>query len=99
KNVAVRLGVIPVTGGETVWVEWDRKKYEYLAAVRWDPLGPLTVQLQDRRQQQLALVRVDPATGATRPLLEETDPAWVAIRPHLPAWVKNFGKDPHFVWV
>ena len=33
KNVAVRLGIIPVTGGETVWVEWDRKKYEYLAAV------------------------------------------------------------------
>ena len=31
KNVAVRLGIIPVTGGETVWVEWDRKKYEYLA--------------------------------------------------------------------
>ena len=28
------------TGGETVWVEWDAKKYEYLAAVRWDEARP-----------------------------------------------------------
>src|SRR5262249_34281581 len=35
-NVAVRLGIIPIDGGgETTWVEWDSKKYEYLARVDW----------------------------------------------------------------
>src|SRR5207249_1181708 len=50
KNVSVRLGIVPVGGGETVWVEWDRVKYEYLAAVQWDKVGGLAVQLQDRPQ-------------------------------------------------
>src|SRR5262249_29991169 len=35
-NVKVRLGVIPVGGGETVWVDSDVQKYPYLAQVRWD---------------------------------------------------------------
>src|SRR5262245_46321551 len=56
KNVAVRLGIIPVGGGETVWVEWDRDKFEYLAAVKWDEQGPLTIQGQDRKQQSLHLL-------------------------------------------
>lgn len=95
KNVAVKLGVIPVEGGKTVWVEWDREKYEYLAAVRWDEHGPLTIQLQDRKQQVLSLMRVDPKTGQTTQILEEKDAAWVNIHPGLPRWLR-FGQE--FLW-
>ena len=35
-------------GGETVWIDWDRKKYEYLAQVRWEKHGPLTLAVQNR---------------------------------------------------
>ena len=71
KNVAVRLGVIPAEGGETVWLDWDRKEYEYLAAVSWgavkaDPKGRLTVQLQERTQHATQLSLVDSVTGKLR---------------------------------
>src|SRR5688572_14270405 len=80
KNVSVRLGIVPITGGDPVWVDWDRKAYEYLASVRWDKHGPLTVQVQDRRQQETVLLRVDPATGKTTRLVEEKDPAFTNLR-------------------
>lgn len=84
KNVAVKLGIIPVEGGQTVWVEWDRDKYEYLAAVKWDEIRLLTLQVQDRKQQELAVLNVDPATGKTNRLWTETDKAWVNLTPNVP---------------
>jgi dipeptidyl-peptidase-4 len=64
KNVAVKLGVIPVTGGETVWVQWDRSNYEYLARVTWGR-GTLLVVLQSRDQKEVAFAFADPKTGKT----------------------------------
>src|SRR5262249_43657205 len=52
-NAKVKLGVVPVAGGKTTWVEWDAKKYEYLASVHWGKHGPLTLCVQDRLQQEL----------------------------------------------
>lgn len=86
KNARVRLGLIPSRGGPTTWVRWGAP-YEYLAAVRWDRLGPLTVQLQDRKQQLLSLFRVDPATGKLTKLLDQRDPRWVNLRQDGPIWV------------
>ncbi|AWM42042.1 Prolyl tripeptidyl peptidase precursor [Gemmata obscuriglobus] len=62
KNVAVRLGVVPVAGGETVWMEMHR--YEYLARVDWGKAG-LVYQLQSRNQKEWGLQRYDPDTGKT----------------------------------
>ncbi|MEM8934083.1 MAG: DPP IV N-terminal domain-containing protein, partial [Acidobacteriota bacterium] len=45
-NTDVRLGIVPATGGETVWVDWDREAYPYLATVRWDKGAPLTILVQ-----------------------------------------------------
>lgn len=99
KNVKVRLGLTAVEGGKTEWVEWD-SKYEYLANVRWDPVGPLTVLLQDRAQRELALLRVDPRTGRTTPLVVEktgTDSAWLNLpQTDLPRW---FPDEDGFLWV
>lgn len=97
KNVAVKLGIVPVAGGTTTWVEWDRKKFEYLAAVKWDKAGPLTIQLQDRKQQLLSLNLVDPNTGKIEELLEKKDAAWVNLGQAYPAWrdAKSFF-FPHY---
>lgn len=99
KNVRVKLGITSVGGGKTEWVDWD-SKYEYLANVRWDPVGPLTVLLQDRAQRELALLRVDPATGRTTPLVVETgaaDGAWLSLsQTDLPRWFPN---EDGFLWV
>src|SRR5262249_6498799 len=96
KNVSVRLGVIPVEGGETVWVKWDTKQYEYLAAVRWEEFAPLVIQVQDRKQQKLWLLSVEPTTGTTKRLLEERDVAWINLSQDVPKFNGVFGG---YVWI
>jgi dipeptidyl-peptidase 4 len=95
KNVSVRLGIVPVAGGDTVWVDWDRKAYEYLGSVRWDKHGPLTIQVQDRKQKDTRLLLVDPGTGKTTQLLADTDTAFTNLRQENPRWVSK----SEFVWV
>jgi dipeptidyl-peptidase-4 len=93
-NVKVRLGIVPVAGGDTVWLEWDRDKYPYLANVHWDKKGGLTLTVQTRTQQELVLLRADPETGKTTPLLTQRDPAWVNLNHDHPHWLE----DGSFLW-
>jgi dipeptidyl-peptidase-4 len=76
----VRLGIVSASGGKTTWVQWDAERYPYLTQVQWPAHGPLTVYVMDRPQQHALLLAVDPRTGATRTLLEETDPAWINLQ-------------------
>ena len=96
KNVAVRLGIVPAAGGKPVWVNWDRVQFEYLVSVRWDKAGPLTIQIQDRRQQEIQLQRVDPKSGACVKLLSEKDAAFTNIRQDMPRWQKD---ATQFLWI
>lgn len=95
RNVQVRLGVIPVTGGDTVWVQWDRARHPYLASVVWEQHGPLTISVQTRDQRELQLLEVDSSSGHTRALLVEQDAAWVGLRQDVPRWLAE-GKG--FLW-
>ncbi len=94
-NAVVRLGVIPVTGGKTVWVDWDAKKYPYLATVAWQQGGPLTVLVQNRNQTEQQLLAVDPRTGKTRLLLTEKDEAWLNLEQTFPRWLED---GTGFLW-
>ena len=101
-NVKVRLGIVSVSpvfavapaGGQTLWVEWDHKTYPYLADVKWDKKGPLTIVVQNRTQTELLLLKMDRATGKTTPLLTEKDSAWVNLRHDGPRWLD----DGSFLW-
>lgn len=99
-NTDVRLAVVPVSGGEPVWVTWDREKYPYLATVKWDvPGAPLTILVQNRSQQEEILYRVDPATGATTELLREADDAWLNLDQQMPRWLASTeGGTTGFLW-
>jgi dipeptidyl-peptidase-4 len=88
-NASVRLAVSPVAGGPPVWVGWDRERYPYLGAVRWTEGAPLSLVVLNRAQDALALLTVDPATGATRLLLEEKDAAWVNLVQGYPRWKED----------
>lgn len=85
-NVSVRLGIAPVGGGSTVWVEWDRERYPYMASVSWGE-NPLTVYVQTRDQREALLLGVDPATGKTTTLVRETDPVWINLVGGMPRWL------------
>ena len=87
KNVSVRLGIVPISGGKTVWVEWDRKKYEYLASVRWDRARPADDPGAGPQAAGDRPSRVDPTTGKTTRPLDEKDPAFTNLRQDMPRWL------------
>ncbi|MCP3139959.1 S9 family peptidase [Pyxidicoccus xibeiensis] len=94
-NAKVRLGLIPVTGGKTTWVDWDAGKYPYLAAVTWPEKGPLTLLVQNRLQTEEQVLAVDVQTGKTRVLHTERDEAWVELSPPFPEWLPD---GTGFLW-
>jgi len=97
-NARVRLGVIARAGGPTRWIDWDAAHFPYLTRVGWtETAAPLTLLVQNRAQQEQRLLAVDPATGATRELLRETDRAWLDLDREavFPRWLKD-GKQ--FLW-
>ena len=95
-NAEVRLGLVPAAGGATVWVSWDRESYPYLAAATWRQEGPLTVLVQNREQTEERLLAVEPASGQTRTLLVESDPAWLKLFPSVPRWLAG---GAGFLWI
>ncbi len=86
-NVVVRLALFPVAGGDARWIEWDQQTFPYLASVRWPKEGPLTVLVQDRRQQVEQILRVDPESGQTTRLHFERDEAWLNLDQSVPRWI------------
>ena len=97
KNADVRLFVEPldVEGASPVEIQWDRAKYPYLATVRWSQQGQMTVVVEDRRQRELVVLKADPQTGQTTPLLTETDAAWLNLDQEMPRWLP---KGAGFLW-
>jgi dipeptidyl-peptidase-4 len=94
-NVKVRLGLILATGSSGInWVQWDTDEYPYLADVRWDKEGPLTILVQSRDQQRMSLLEVEPSSGRTLPLVTCADQAWVNIVHDTPRWLP----DGTFLW-
>jgi dipeptidyl-peptidase-4 len=78
-NAEVTLGIIPVGGGKTTWITWDRDKYPYLTRVRWQEHAPLTIEVQTREQRDLSLLAVDAKNGKTQELLHEHDDVWINL--------------------
>lgn len=95
-NAVVRLAVTPAAGGPPTWIEWDRARFPYLAEVRWTEGGPLTLVVRSRRQEAVQVLAADPATGATRLLLEEADAAWLEPTPGFPRWLRD---GSGFLWL
>jgi dipeptidyl-peptidase-4 len=96
-NPTVRLGIVPVGGGDVRWV--DLGKYagqEFLIVdVAWMPDGKrVTFQVQDREQTWLDLNVAEAATGAMRTVLRETTKAWVEPQGS-PRWLE----DGSFLWL
>jgi len=96
KNAEVRLGIVSAEGGETVWVDWDRAKYPYVARVTWEKNSPLSILVQNREQTEQILYRIDPKSGEVHKLLTDTDPAWLNLVRNSPRWLKD---GTGFLWM
>lgn len=94
-NAKVRLGVIGIGGGNTLWIPWDTAKYEYLVRVTWRD-GPLTLVVQNRTQTEEQILAADERTGKTRLLWTEKDDAFLELpQPDFPRWIEGRNE---FLW-
>jgi dipeptidyl-peptidase 4 len=82
-NADVSLLVARLDGGQ-VPVDWDRAAFPYLVTAHWQDPGPLIV-VQSRDQRRRRLLGVDPASGNTTVLREDSDGRWLDVVPGVPA--------------
>ena len=86
-NADVRVGVVGITGGRTHWMDYGEIREHLIARVHWTPDGKsLVAHRLNRVQNHLQILAADPATGASRLLVEEKDPHWI-----------NLNDDFHFL--
>jgi dipeptidyl-peptidase-4 len=82
-NADVSLHVLGLDGSR-IPVEWDRKAFEYVTRVVWDATA-LLVTVQNRHQTVMRVLAVDPATGQTTVVREDTSATWTTIVSGVPA--------------
>ena len=82
-NALVDLLIVNLDGS-SVPVRWDSTAYPYLTRVSWDADLPLIV-VQSRDQRRMRLLSIDPQTGATTLLRDDSDARWLDIVPGVPA--------------
>jgi dipeptidyl-peptidase-4 len=87
-NADVSLAVLGLDGSR-VDVQWDRAAFPYLATAHWSAGGAPLLLVQSRDQRTQRILAVDPDSGATSVLHEESDPQWVDIMPGVPAWTRD----------
>lgn len=97
-NPIVRVGVVPVAGGETTWMDTGRYfAYDagYPARVVWlRDSRRVAIELLNRAQNRLDLLFCDAATGASTTVLTETDKYWINIADDL----YFFSDGKRFLW-
>jgi len=77
-NPGVRVGIVPVTGGTTIWADFNEKADQYFGTPFWTPDGnELWAQWMNRGQDTLTIFAVDPANGKKRQVYSEFQPSWV----------------------
>lgn len=92
-NARVRLGVVPVNGGEPIWMDLGENDDFYLARVKWLPDGRLSAQRLNRDQTVLDLLVFDAKTGKSDHLLREETDVWINLNDMFRPL-----KDGHFIW-
>ncbi len=79
-NPIVKLAVVSLSDGKIVPIDTPGSADGYIARVTWTPDGAaLLVQVLNRKQNRLTVLKADPQTGASTPLFEETSTAWIDV--------------------
>lgn len=77
-NPRVRVGLVPVEGGNVVWADFNEKDDHYFGRPFWQPDGSrLLVQWMNRDQNNLKLYAVNPADGTKKEIYDERQPTWI----------------------
>ncbi|WP_111596301.1 S9 family peptidase [Chitinophaga skermanii] len=77
-NPEVKVGIVPVGGGATVWADFNPKDDQYFGTPFWTPDGStLWLQWMPRQQDNLKIYAINPATGAKKEVYDEKQKTWV----------------------
>jgi dipeptidyl-peptidase-4 len=94
-NPIVHVGVVPVTGGETKWMDTGADADVYLPRVMWlRDSRRISIQRLNRAQTQLDLLFCDTSSGASQTILTESDKFWVNLGDDL----YFFSDGKRFLW-
>ncbi len=95
ENSTVRVGSVDLSTGRTTWFELDPNRAYYVARMEWaGNSDQVVIQTLNRHQNRLELLFGEAATGATRILLVEEDPAWVDVNDDF-TWIDG---GQRFLW-
>ena len=92
-NADVSLLIAQVSGRQ-IAVDIDHAAFPYVVTARWQRGHDPLVVVQSRDQRTMRLLSVDPATGKTDVITQDTDPSWLEIVIGVPAWTS----DGRIVW-
>lgn len=77
-NPYVRVGIVPVTGGEVNWAPFDEKNDQYFGPPYWMPDGKsFLIQWMNRGQDNLKIFAMNPTTGKSTELYDEKQSSWI----------------------
>jgi dipeptidyl-peptidase-4 len=94
-NPIVRVGVVPVTGGDTRWLDTGSDTNAYIARVNWTPDSKdIAIQRLNRAKTRLDLMMFDAARGTSSTILTETDKYWINLSDDL----HFFADAQRFLW-
>lgn len=80
KNPEVKVGIVRPAGGPVTWSDFNEKEDQYFGQPYWKPDGSaLLVQWMNRKQNQLKIWAVDPATGVKNPFYSEEQKTWITL--------------------
>lgn len=99
-NADVRVGVVPAAGGATVWMEPKATSESgYIARMDWAAnSSELLIQMLNRRQDKNEFLLTNATTGKAKPVLVDTDEAWVDVVNTGPDGVTWVGRGTEFVF-
>ncbi|QJB41200.1 S9 family peptidase [Chitinophaga oryzae] len=77
-NPAVKVGVVPVEGGNTVWADFNENDDQYFGMPFWTADSKqLWMQWMPRGQDNLKIYSIDPKSGAKKEIYSETQKTWI----------------------
>ena len=79
-NPEVRVGFVPVEGGDVVWADFNEKEDQYFGQPYWSfDSSNLMVQWMNRDQTNLKFYQVDPQTGSKTEIYDEYQDSWIDL--------------------
>ncbi|MFQ5676816.1 MAG: S9 family peptidase, partial [bacterium] len=81
QNAIVKIGVADIESGKIVWMDLGEETDIYVPRIFWtNTAKKLAILRLNRLQNHLDVLLADTENGNTRPIVTDTNPAWIDVR-------------------